>query len=137
MLDKLAAVSQKVGPGLRQVLSNIAWLFTDQILQMGLGLVVGLWVARYLKPNDFGLLTYALTFVSLFTAVASMGLGRIVIRDIASSPECKNETLGTSFGLQFIGGLITLVLTVTVIFLLKPNDSLTRWLVGIIAAGRS
>jgi Membrane protein involved in the export of O-antigen and teichoic acid len=73
MLDKLAGVSQKLGPGLRQVLSNIAWLFTDQILQMGLGLVVGLWVARYLKPNDFGLLTYAITFVSLFSAVASMG----------------------------------------------------------------
>ena len=60
---------------------------------------------------------------------------RIVIRDIASNAECKNEILGTSFGLQFIGGLITLVLTVTVICLLKPNDSLTRWLVGIIAAG--
>lgn len=135
MLDKLAGVIQKLGPGLRQVLSNIAWLFTDQILQMGLGLVVGLWVARYLGPDQFGLLNYALAFVSLFSAVASMGLGRIVIRDIASNPECKNETLGTSFGLQFIGGLITLVLTVTVISILKPNDSLTRWLVGIIAAG--
>ena len=135
MLDKLAGVSQKLGPGLRQVLSNIAWLFTDRILQMGMGLVVGLWVARYLGPDQFGLLNYALAFVSLFSAVASMGLGRIVIRDIASNPECKNETLGTSFGLQFIGGLITLVLTVTVISLLKPNDSLTRWLVGIIAAG--
>jgi PST family polysaccharide transporter len=120
MLDKLAGVNPKLGPGLRQVLSNIAWLFTDQILQMGLGMVVGLWVARYLGPAQFGLLSYALTFVSIFSAVASMGLGRIVIRDIASNPQCKNETLGTSFGLQFIGGLITLVLTVTVICLLKP-----------------
>ena len=60
MLDKLAAVSQKLGPGLRQVISNIAWLFTDQILQMGLGLVVGLWVARYLGPEQYGLLNYAL-----------------------------------------------------------------------------
>ncbi|OCQ92135.1 O-unit flippase [Oscillatoriales cyanobacterium USR001] len=135
MLNKLAGLSQKLGPGLRQVLSNVAWLFTDQILQMGLGLVVGLWVMRYLGPDQFGLLTYALAFVSLFSAVASMGLGRIVIRDIARNPECKNETLGTAFGLQFIGGLITLVLTVTVISLLKPNDNLTRWLVGIIAAG--
>ncbi|WP_339382714.1 flippase [Microcoleus asticus] len=131
----MAGIGQKLGPGVRQALSNIAWLFTDQILQMGLGLVVGLWVARYLGPDQFGLLNYALAFVSLFSAVASMGLGRIVIRDIARNPECKNETLGTAFGLQFIGGIITLVLTVTVISLLKPNESLTRWLVGIIAAG--
>lgn len=135
MLDKLAGIGQKLGPGLRQVLSNIAWLFTDQILQMGLGLFVGLWVARYLGPTQFGLLSYAIAFVSLFSSVATMGLGTLVVRNIARDPECKNETLGTAFGLQFTGGIITLVLTVTVIALLKPNDTLTRWLVGIIAAG--
>ncbi|MEG4917299.1 flippase [Microcoleus sp. B7-D4] len=135
MLDKLTAVSQRLGPNLRQVLSNIAWLFTDQILQMGLGLFVGLWVARYLGPTQFGLLSYAIAFVSLFSSVATMGLGTLVVRNIARDPECKNETLGTAFGLQFTGGIITLVLTVTVIALLKPNDTLTRWLVGIIAAG--
>jgi PST family polysaccharide transporter len=135
MLDKLTAVSQRLGPSLRQVLSNIAWLFTDQILQMGLGLFVGLWVARYLGPTQFGLLNYAIAFVSLFSSVATMGLGTLVVRNIARDPECKNETLGTAFGLQFTGGCITLVLTVTVIALLKPNDTLTRWLVGIIAAG--
>lgn len=135
MLDKLTAASQKLGPGLRQVLVNLAWLFTDQILQMGLGLVVGLWVARYLGPVQFGLLNYALAFVSVFSSVATMGLGSIVIRDIARNPECKNETLGTVFGMQFTGGCITLLLTVTVISLFKPDEDLTRWLVGIIAAG--
>jgi PST family polysaccharide transporter len=135
MLDKLAGIGQKLGPGVRQVLSNIAWLFTDQILQMGLGLFVGLWVARYLGPTQFGLLNYALAFVSLFSSVATMGLGTLVVRNIARDPECKNETLGTAFGVQFTGGCITLVLSVTVIALLKPNDTLTRWLVGIIAAG--
>ncbi|MEG3924093.1 flippase [Microcoleus sp. D3_18a_C4] len=135
MLDKLAGIGQKLGPGLRQVLSNIAWLFTDQILQMGLGLFVGLWVARYLGPTQFGLLNYAIAFVSLFSSVATMGLGTLVVRNIARDPECKNETLGTAFGMQFTGGCITLLLTVTVIGLLKPNDTLTRWLVGIIAAG--
>ncbi|MBD1813386.1 flippase [Microcoleus vaginatus DQ-U2] len=135
MLDKLVGIGQKLGPGLRQVVSNIAWLFTDQILQMGLGLFVGLWVARYLGPTQFGLLNYAIAFVSLFSSVATMGLGTLVVRNIARDPECKNETLGTAFGLQFTGGCITLLLTVTVIALLKPNDTLTRWLVGIIAAG--
>jgi len=135
MLDKLTAASQKLGPGLRQVLVNLAWLFTDQILQMGLGLVVGLWVARYLGPVQFGLLNYAIAFVSVFSSVATMGLGSIIIRDIARNPDCKNETLGTAFGLQFTGGCITLLLTVAVISLFKPDEGLTRWLVGIIAAG--
>ncbi|WP_377475472.1 MAG: flippase [Microcoleus anatoxicus] len=135
MLDKLAVASQKIGPGLRQVLVNLAWLFTDQILQMALGLIVGLWVARYLGPVQFGLLNYSIAFVSVFSSVATMGLGGIVIRDIARNPECKNETLGTAFAMQFTGGCITLLLTVVMISLFKPNDTLTRWLVGLIAAG--
>ena len=135
MLNKLTAVSQRLGPGLRQVLGNLAWLLTDQILQMALGLLVGVWVARYLGPEQFGLLNYAIAFVSLFASVATMGLGTLVVRDIARNPECKEETLGTAFAIQFAGGVITLLLTVTMISLLNPNDSLTRSLVAIIAAG--
>ncbi|TAE96381.1 MAG: flippase [Oscillatoriales cyanobacterium] len=135
MLDKLNAVSQKLGPGLRQVLGNLAWLLTDQILQMALGLLVGVWVARYLGPEQFGLINYAIAFVSLFSSVATMGLGTLVVRDIARNPDCKEETLGTAFAIQLAGGIITLLLTVTVISIQNPNDSLTRWLVGIIAAG--
>lgn len=135
MLNKLTAVSQRLGPGLRQVLGNLAWLLTDQILQMALGLLVGVWVARYLGPEQFGLLNYAIAFVSLFASVATMGLGTLVVRDIARDPECKEETLGTAFAIQFTGGLITLLLTVAMISILNPNDSLTRWLVAIIAAG--
>jgi PST family polysaccharide transporter len=97
--------------------------------------VVGIWVARYLQPKDYGLLTYAMTFVSLFGAIAELGLGTIVIRDIARDPSCKDETLGSAFVLQLIGGIVTLVLTVGTISLLKPNEILIRWLVGIVAAG--
>ena len=135
MLDKLNAVSQKLVPGLRQVLGNLAWLLTDQILQMALGLLVGVWVARYLGPAQFGSINYAIAFVSLFSSVATMGLGTLVVRDIARNPDCKEETLGTAFAIQFVGGIVTVLLTVAVISIQNPNDDLTRWLVGIIAAG--
>jgi PST family polysaccharide transporter len=94
MLDKLAAVTQRLSPSLRQIIGNTSWLLADRIFQMGLALVVGIWVARYLQPKDYGLLTYAMTFVSLFGAIAELGLGTIVIRDIARDPSCKDETLG-------------------------------------------
>lgn len=135
MLDKLTALSQKLGAGLSLLIGNLVWLLTDQVLQVGLGLFVGVWVARYLGPTQFGLLNYAIAFVSLFASVATMGLGTLVVRDIARNPDCKEETLGTAFAIQLAGGIITLLLTVTVISIQNPNDSLTRWLVGIIAAG--
>ncbi|MFP5273327.1 flippase [Coleofasciculus sp.] len=135
MVHKIATVIGKLSPGLRQVIDNISWLLVERLFQMGLALVVGIWVARYLQPKDYGLLTYAMTFVSLFSAIAQLGLGTIVIRDIARDPSSKDETLGTAFVLQFIGGIVTLVVTVGTISLLKPDEILTRWLVCIVATG--
>jgi O-antigen/teichoic acid export membrane protein len=111
-------------------------------------------VASYLGPTQFGLLNYAIGLVSLFASVATMGLNTLVVRDIACEPECQEETLGTAvvqdiacepecqeetlgtaFILQLAGGIITLLLAVTAIALVNPKESLTLWLVGIVAAG--
>lgn len=34
---------------------NTSWLFGEKILRMTVGLFVGVWVARYLGPEQFGL----------------------------------------------------------------------------------
>ncbi|MEQ9358326.1 flippase [Coleofasciculus chthonoplastes] len=135
MLDKIASLAQKLSPGLRQVLSNMGWLFVSKVIELGLSLVVGIWVTRYLGPTQLGTLTYAMTFVGMFRFASLQALKSLVVRDIARSPTSKNETLGTTFALQFAGGLITLLAAVGTIYWLQPNEPLTHWLVGIIAAG--
>ena len=111
----------KLSPGLRQVIGNTAWLFSEKILQLGLGLLVGVWVARYLGPEKFGLFNYAITFVAMFSPFANLGLDGIVVRDVARDPSNKDETLGTAFALKLIGGIVTLILAVGTIFLLNPR----------------
>ena len=134
MLDKLTALTQKLGAGMGLLIRNLVKLLSDQILQMGLGVFVGVWVARYLGPTQFGLLNYATAVVSLFASAATRGLGTLVVRDIARDPECKEETLGTAFVIQLAGGIITLLVAAGAIAVLNPDDSLTLWLVGILAA---
>jgi PST family polysaccharide transporter len=120
---------------LQKIISNTGWLFADKVLRMGVGLIVGVWVARYLGPEQFGLLSYATAFVALFAATASLGLDGIAVRDIVREPAQTKEILGTVFFLRLAGGLATLVLTVTCISLLRPAETLIRWLILIIAAG--
>lgn len=135
MLNKITAATGKLSPDLRKIISNTGWLLADKFLQMGLALFVGVWVARYLGPEQFGIYNYALSLVGMFTPLVSMGLTSIVVRDIAGDPSRKDETLGTTFVLSLIGGVLTLLLSVTSISLLDPNNNVTRWLVGIIAVG--
>ncbi|BAY42993.1 polysaccharide biosynthesis protein [Scytonema sp. HK-05] len=135
MIHKLATVTQKLSPNLLKIISNTAWLFADKILRMGIGLLVGVWVARYLGPKDFGIFNYAIAFTAIFNTVANLGLDSIVIRNIVRQPSCKDEVLGTAFVLKMIAQVAVMVLAIIVIVVLRPNDTLSHWLVGIIIAG--
>ncbi len=117
------------------VLENMGWLFLDKLFRMGVGLFVGVWIARYLGPGQYGTLSYAQAFVALFSVLASLGVDKIVIRDIVNDPDCSAETLGTAFVLKIIGGFLTTVISLAAIYLLRPEDSLTFYLVAIIAVG--
>lgn len=121
-------------PNLLNVVDNIGWLFLDKILGTGLGLVMGIWIARYLGPEKFGLLSFATAFVGLFGAIAGLGLRGIVVRDIVRDPEIKEETLGTAALLQFIGGLIAYGLILAAILWLLPNDAFAKALIAILGS---
>ena len=135
MLDKLATVSKKLSPGLRKLISNTVWMFADRFLRLFVALFVSVWVARYLGPEQFGLYNYALTVIGLLMPFAKLGLDSILMRNLARDPTSKDETLGTAFVLKIAGGLVTSVLAVVTIFLLRPDNKMSHWLVGIMAVG--
>jgi O-antigen/teichoic acid export membrane protein len=119
----------------QKTISNTGWLFFDKIVRLGVGLFVGAWVARYLGPDQYGLLSYVIAFVSLFSAMATLGLDGIVVRNIVRDPASKEEILGTAFVLKLIGGIAALLLSTGSLIILRPSGSLVHWLVGITAAG--
>jgi PST family polysaccharide transporter len=119
---------------LQGIIGNIGWLFVDKILRMGVGFFVGVWVIRYLGPERYGALNFALAFVALFSVLATLGLEGIVVRDIVHDPSCRDETLASAFVLKLIGGGVTLILAVGIITVIRPKDGIYWWLVGIAAA---
>jgi O-antigen/teichoic acid export membrane protein len=121
-------------PKLIKIIDNICWLFFDKVLRMGVGLLVGVWIARYLGPEQFGLFSFATAFVGLFGAVASLGLKGIVVRDIVRNPSCKEETLGSATLLQLLGGLLAYGCVIGSIFWLRPDDMLAKVLVAVLGS---
>lgn len=99
---------------------------------MGLGLTVGVWLARYLGPDQFGQLNYAIAFVGLFGTLAGLGLNGVVVRDIVQDRDTANSTLGTAFYLQLLGGVIAVPLMVGAIEWLRPDDTLTKAMVSVL-----
>jgi len=95
---------------------------------------VGIWVARYLGPEQFGVFSYAIAFASLFSSIAKLGLGGIVVRDLVKEPEQRDRYLGTAFWLKLMGAILMLGI-VAIAMQLSSSDHLTNLYVLIIASG--
>ncbi len=122
-------------PVLQRVATNVGWLAADKLIGAVSGLLVAVWVARYLGPDRLGVYSYALAFAGVFSPLAQLGLGGVIIRELVREPEARPEILGTAFVLQTLSSLVTLLLTVAAVFLVRPGDPLTQLAVVIVAAG--
>ncbi len=125
--------SLKNHQGFMKYFKNTSWLLGEKILRMTVGLLVGVWVARYLGPEQFGLFSYAQSFVGLFVAISTLGLDGIIVRELVKNKKNNNELIGTAFFLKLIGAVLVLfILLIAVNF--TSNDTYTNTLIFIIAS---
>ena len=127
-------VQLKHHSGFRKYFANTSWLLGERALRIAVSLFVGIYVARYLGPERFGLLSYALSFVGIFVALATLGLDEVVVRELVKTPEQREKILGTSFLLKLVGTLLMWA-AILVAIPLTENDLQTNILIIIIAFG--
>jgi len=132
MLTKVLALLKH--QGFLKYLRNTSWLMAEQFLRVIAGLFVGIWVARYLGPEQFGVFSYALAFTAIFAGIAKLGLDGIIVRQLINEPQNRDLYLGTAFWLKVIGaffvmGLMALIVPFT------SNNATTNLFIFIIATG--
>src|SRR5690606_17735056 len=98
-----------------------------------MGLLVGIWVARYLGPEQFGLLSYVQSLVFLFTVFAALGLDAVVVRELVKDSSRAGKLIGTAFGLKLIGAILIFPLLILAL-MLSDSDDYTRFLVVVVAS---
>ncbi|MFR2352843.1 MAG: flippase [Bacteroides ovatus] len=100
----------------RKVLTNVFWALSGKIINMGGALLVAILVARYLGPEQYGLMNYVISYVAIFNILSEFGMSNIEIRELAAHPQNKEKILGTCFILRLISASITyLVIVITLI----------------------
>ena len=122
MLDKFFKFIEKLVPakyrwilnhdGFKRYFRNTGWMFGGQMFSLLVSFFIGVWLARYLGPENFGVLSYAVAFVGLFSFISSLGVDGILGRELIKFPEKRDELLGTAFYLKLIGGLMALAITI-------------------------
>ncbi len=122
-----------LSPTKEKVISNVVWAVTGKVVTLLGGLLVGIFVARYLGPEQYGLMSYVMSYVALFQVLASFGMDQIEIREEAKTPEEKNKIIGTAFVLKISFALITMLLVAITAWIFEA-DSFTKWMIILYSA---
>jgi len=96
-------------------------MFFGQMFSLLVSFFIGAWLARYLGPENYGVLSYAVAFVGLFAFLSDFGAGAILNRELVKFPEKRDELMGTVFRMKLIGGALAMLLAVGASLIVKMS----------------
>lgn len=104
---------------------NAMWLVGGKVLQMLLGLVVSLLTARYLGPSNYGIINYAGAYINFFTALCTLGINSVIVKEFIDKKENDGVILGTSMLLKAISSFLSIIMIMTIVFVLDFGETET------------
>jgi O-antigen/teichoic acid export membrane protein len=105
-------------------------MFFGKFFTLVISFFIGIYIARYLGPSNYGLLAYVTSFVGLFGFLTSFGIDNIVSREIIKDHNKKDELIGTAFYMKIIGSIIAIT-TIIIISFFSTRDLFTLGLIWI------
>jgi PST family polysaccharide transporter len=118
-------------PLLGKLLRNAAWLVGDKVVRLGTTLLVTIWMARYLGPDNFGVFNYSFALVTILSVVAALGLDGVTVRDCVNQPNSVQEILGTAAAVRLTAGAVAWAVGIVAIFLMRPDDRVAQVLASV------
>lgn len=136
MIDTISSLIKrfKSESDLKKIAQNISWLYFDSIFQMVIGFTIGIFVCRYLGPENYGKLNYVISFVVVLGVFATFALNDLIVQEIIKLPLKKDRILGTVFFMRLGGATISFAIIVLSLILFR-FDSHIKWLIILYSSG--
>ncbi|PEN32201.1 flippase [Bacillus toyonensis] len=104
--------------------SNTIWLILEKVFQLILGLVVGIWTARYLGPSNYGMLNYGASFIAFFSVICSLGLENVIIKYFVDYPKKNNIILFSAITIRFVTSIISVLVIYLIVSIIHYDEKL-------------
>lgn len=131
MIDRLFVKINKFVPekwkwileheGFKKYFKNTGWMFFGQMFSLLVSFFVGAWLARYLGPENYGIVNYVVAFVSMFGFIAHLGVYSVLLRDLIEGKEKDNELMGSSFFILFAGSILAFLTSIISSFIFEDS----------------
>lgn len=119
--------------GFQKYFWNTGWLFFGRVISLIVSFFVTAFVVRSLGPTSYGQLSYAVSFVAIFSFIATLGLDTVLYRDIIKFPEKAGRYLGTAFVLRILAGAIGAAVCLAFAYLSSRQGDVSYLLISILS----
>lgn len=110
---------------------NAGWLIGGQVMDKILSFLIGILTARYLGPENYGLLHYGTAFTVFFANLCRLGLQSVIIKNFADHPQEEGEAIGTALVLRAVCSVLSAVTIVGFVAIMDREDPLTVLVVAL------
>jgi len=108
-----------------KVIKNASWIIGCRIVQAILNLIVSMLTARFLGPDNFGIINYAASLVAFAVPIMQLGLSGVLVREIVTSPEEEGKTVGTALVLSFLSSVLSVLGVTAFAFFVNAGETVT------------
>lgn len=112
--------------GFQRYLKNTFWMFLTYGLRLFSGFFVGLWLARYLGPRDYGIYNYVISFSSIFLTITAFGTPEIIVKKILEDESYSGLKAG--FDLRLFLSLILYIFAGIYAFTFESDEEIRKFI---------
>ena len=110
---------------------NAIWIIGGRIIQMILSFLISIFTARYLGPDNYGVINYAAAYVTFFTSLCTLGINSIIVKEFVSHPEEQGTVIGTTIVLRGLSSILSSVMIVLIVAMIDKGESITIQVSGL------
>lgn len=99
-----------ISPTKKNIILNVMWALLGKIAALFSTLIAGIFIARHLGPEQYGLMNYVVSVVTLFTVIANFGTTEIILRELSRKDFEKEAILGSAFFIRICFAILSFIL---------------------------
>lgn len=108
-----------------RIVNNAKWVIVCKILQSGLQLIVGMLCARYLGPDNYGIINYATSILAFALPIMRLGFNETLVREFVKDPDNESRVMGTALVLNLASSIVCMILVGSFVSVANRSDTVT------------
>ena len=107
---------------IRTIFKNSGWMMGSQVFTNLCAFIWTILMARYLGASDFGILSFAISIVSIAAIFMDFGMQTYIVRVISRDNSLTNEYFQKTIPLKIILSIIILIFIILFLYITGRSD---------------